>query len=451
LQNIFRHFSSLIAATLLLVGTPLAEAHAVSIIRDAEIENNIRALGTPLFARAGLEPSSVHVYLVNDPSLNAFVAGGQNIFVNTGLIMAADTPNQLVGVIAHETGHISGGHLARLQDALRGASAQNILAFVLGAAAAVAGAPGAGQAITSGGVQVSQRTLLKYTRIQEATADQAAFNYLDDTGQSARGLLEFFEKLGDQEALLTASQDPYVRTHPLTRERIETVRAHVERSPYSDVPDTPAMLAAHARIHAKLWGFLKSPAQTYKRYPSSDVSIPARYARAVAHHRQQRSEQAVAIIDTLIAELPDDPYFHELKGQVLLESGRPDDAVAPYARAVELLPGASLLRVGLGQAQVSARSDQYVDGAIDNLSLASRLTPREPSVWRWLAMAYGRQGDIGMASLATAERYVLIGRMRDAVVQASRAEELLPAGSPSQLHAQDIKRAAEAQIKGRDR
>jgi len=450
LQNIYRHFSRLVAATVLLLALPLANAHAISFIRDAEIEHNIRTIGAPLFAMAGLEPASVHVYIVNEPSLNAFVAGGQNIFIHTGLLMAADTPNQLIGVIAHETGHISGGHLARLQEAMRGASAQNILAMVLGTAAAVAGGGGAGQAIMGGGAQITQRTLLKYSRIQEASADQAAFDYLDRTGQSSRGLLEFFEKLGDQEALLTSNQDPYVRTHPLTRDRVDSVRAHVETSPYADVPDPPQLVAAHLRMQAKLYGYLRSAAQTYKRYPESDNSIPARYARAIALHRTQRTEESIAVIDTMLADLPDDPFLYELKGQFLFESGQPDAAIAPYTRSVELMPYEPLLRVGLAQAQVSARDDAHIDDAVINLRQAARQDPTDPSIWRWLAMAYGRKDDIPMATLATAERYMLIGRTRDAMIQAARAEEMLTPGTPSHLHALDIRNAAEARLRDKN-
>lgn len=432
-------------AVLVLVGS--APARALDFIRDAEIEETIRTMGGPLFAMAGLTPGSVRVYIVNDSSLNAFVAGGQNIFVNTGLILATDNPNQLIGVIAHETGHITGGHLARTHDALRDASAQTILSFVLGAAAVIAGQGQAAGAIVTGGATAAQRSFLTYSRVQEASADQAALQFLDATGHSARGLAEFFEKLGDQEALLTANQDPYVRTHPLTRERVEAVRSHIARSPVSDKPEAPETVLAHARMKAKLAAFLQSPVQTFRQYPREDTSLPARYAHAIAFHRQRDAQQALATIDRLIAESPDDPYFHELKGQFLLENGDPDAAIAPYAEAVRLRPNQVLLRLGLGQAQVSAKTDAHLNDALANLQRAVQMAPRDAGGWRWLAMAYGRKGDVAQASLATAERYILLGRYRDAIGQADRAERLLPAGSPAQLRAQDIKQAAERALK----
>ena len=419
-----------------------ALARGPSLIRDAEIENTIRAYGAPLFAMAGLEPSSVRVLLIKDPRLNAFVAGGQNIFLNTGLLMESDTPNQVIGVIAHETGHISGGHLARTQDALRDASAQSIIALVLGAAAIAGGAGSAGGALIAGGATAAQRSFLKYSRTQEGAADQAALRFLDETGQSARGMLEFFEKLGDQEALLTANQDPYVRTHPLTRERVDTIRAHVANSPYSDVPDPPELIAAHERMKAKLRGFLDTPVQTFRHYPESDTSLPARYARVVAYHKQNDLERAIAGIDELLAENPDDPYFLELKGQVLFESGRIDESIPPYIESVRRAPNEPLLLIGLGQAQASSNDDANIKPAIETLEAAVRLDRRSATAWRWLATAYGRDQQIGMARLATAERYLLLRRYRDAGQQAARALQVLPTGSPGHLRAQDIEAAA---------
>ena len=426
-----------------------AQARQFSFIRDAEIEDTIRLFGTPLFAVAGLEPSSVRVYLVNDPSFNAFVAGGQRIFINTGLLIASQNANEVIGVLAHETGHISGGHLARSRDALSDASAQSIMAMVLGVVAAVVSAPGVGQAIAAGGTHIAQRSYLKYSRVQESSADQAALTMLDETHQTSRGMLTFFEQLGDQEALLTASQDPYVRTHPLTRDRVDTIRAHVEKSPYADTIELALYVERHDRMRAKLIAFIGSPAATYRKYPGN--SVPARYARSIARHKQRQTDKALALIQGLIAEYPEDPYFHELHGQILLESGNAEAAVAPYEAAVALRPNKVLLRLGLGQAQVSVEDDRYIQAAIDNMGRAVRLAPGNASAWRWLGMAYGRKGDIGQASLATAERYYLTGKYRDAVGQAARAEHVLAKGTPGWLRAQDLKVASEQKMKRKRR
>ena len=440
----------LLLSTLALSLRPeTAQARRITFIRDAEIEDTIRLFGIPLFAVAGLEPSAVRVHLVKDPAINAFVANGQRIFLNTGLLIASDNANQVIGVMAHETGHISGGHLARTHEALRDASANSIMALVLGAAAMAAGQGQAGSAIIAGGQHVAQRSFLKYSRIQENSADQAALDILKKTSQSARGMLAFFEKLGDQEALLTASQDPYIRTHPLTRNRIETIQAAVARTRNSNSPERPEFVARHSRMKAKLIAFLRHPADTFRRYPESDRSIAGRFARSIAFHKKRQTQKALDLIAGLIAEYPEDPYFHEFHGQILLESGRPAEAVAPYQRAVALHPDSILLRIGLGQAQVSDDQVSHIDNAIKNMQQAVRMAPDNPRAWRWLGMAYSRNGDIGLASLATAERYFLAGKFRDAVGQATRAKRTLAKGSPGWLRAQDLKATAQLAAKRR--
>ena len=286
-----------------------AEAQQLSIIRDAEIEDTIRGYAAPLFSAAGLSSDFVEIHIVSSSQLNAFVAGGQKIFVFTGLLLASENPGQIIGVLAHEVGHITGGHLARAHDALRTATTQSILAAVLGAAAAVGGRGDVAGAIILGGAQLSQASLLRYSRTQESSADQAALNLLEATGQSAAGLLAFLDILGDQEALLQESQDPYVRSHPLTRERLRTVRNHIAGSPHSARTDSPESVAEHRRMKAKLIGFLRPPARVLKAYPESDKSVEGRYARAILRYRIPLLEMALAEIDALLAAHPDNPLL----------------------------------------------------------------------------------------------------------------------------------------------
>ena len=259
------------------------QQQTIELIRDTEIENTIRAYSTPIFLAAGLDPSAVRIYLVNDKQINAFVAGGQNLFINTGLILQSRDAGQVIGVIAHEAGHIAGGHLARVHDALANATAEMILAMVLGAAAAAAsGNPAVGGAVMSGGQNIGVRNLLAYTRTQEASADAAAMRFLDSTQQSAKGLLSFFDTLNQQEALTTARQDPYLRTHPLTQERIAALSDFVAHSPYSNTPVKPEFEEEHRRMLAKLRAFTDNPTMTLRRYPETDRSVEGRYARAIA-------------------------------------------------------------------------------------------------------------------------------------------------------------------------
>jgi predicted Zn-dependent protease len=413
-------------------------AEKISFIRDTEIENTIRAYATPLFEAAGLDPTAVRIYVVADKQINAFVAGGQNLFINTGLITRSAGAGQIIGVVAHEVGHIEGGHLARVNDALKRSTAESILAFVLGAAAAAAGRPDVGGAVIAGGQGVAMRNFFQYSRTQEGAADAAAMRYLDATGQSARGLLEFFNILSGEELLAPERQDPYLRTHPLTRDRIDALATFVARSPSSDAPVKPAFQDMHARMVAKLHGFLDPPATTDQRYPPQDTSLPARYARAIASYRAGNTKAAVDGIDALIAEEPNNPYFRELKGQVLFEAGKAADALGPYEKAVQLRSDAPLMRVDLARVQLALNDPALLDPAIRNLRAALADEPRTPFVWRQLAIALGRRGDIADSSLALAEEAMLLNKRPEAKYHAEKASRLLAQGSPGWLKAQDI-------------
>ena len=423
--------------------TNAAAAQQLSIIRDAEIEDTIRGYAAPLFSAADLSAEFVEIHIVASRQLNAFVAGGQKIFVFTGLLLASESPGQIIGVLAHEVGHITGGHLARTHDALRTATTQSILAAVLGVAAAASGLGDVAGAIILGGAQLTQASLLQYSRTQESSADQAALHLLDATGQSAAGLLAFLDILGDQEALLQESQDPYVRSHPLTRERLRTVRNHIAGSPHSAREDSPESLAAHRRMKAKLVGFLRSPGRALKAYPQRDQSVEGRYARAIAHYRIPQLATALAEINGLLAAHPDNPYFYELKGQMLFENGRGAAALAPYERAVALKPESGLLRLALARVQIAADDPALHAEAIRHLEVAVRDESRHPGVWHQLAIVYGRAGDLGMSALASAEEYLLRGRNDEARRQAERAQSRLAAGSPGWLKARDILSATE--------
>ena len=445
----------LLAPALIVIVTTAfgASVHAgqVSLIRDAEIENTIRSYATPLFAAAGLESSSVKIHLVNDKRLNAFVAGGLRLFINTGLLLASETPNQVIGVIAHETGHIAGGHLARTDEALRGANVATILAAVVGAAAVVAGSPDAAVAVLLGGRAIAQQTLLKYSRGQEQAADQFAVSTLESTGQSARGMLEFLEKLADQELLVASRQDPYLRSHPLTRGRIDFVRNHIANSAHSDALPRADYDAAFRRMQGKLHGFLDPATETFARYPTSDTSVEARYARAIAHYRRPDLERALPEIDSLIADDPEDAYFHELRGQMLFENGRGGEALGSYRRSVELAPDAPLIRVDLAQALVESNDRAALAEATGHLEIAVRQDDENARAWRLLSIVHGRAERFGLSALASAEQAMLTSRPKDARSFAQRAGKLLPAGSPGGLRAEDIERAAENDLKRRKR
>ena len=418
-------------------------AAKTSQIFDTEIENNIRAIAAPVLLAAGLDPSVVRIHLVNSSAPNAFVSRGQRLFITTGLLMAAEHPGQVIGTLAHETGHIAGGHLARLDTLLRDAATPALLSTLLAVAAGVLTKDAAATAVILGGSQQAiNRRLLSFSRTQEQSADRAAVRYLEDTHQSARGLLEFLEYLDDQQALVVSrsrqQELSYDVTHPLTRGRIAYVRQHVARSRYSDVPVRPEFVRRHARIVAKLHAFLDNPRQALARYKATDKGVPARYARAIAYYRQSALDKALPLIDGLLAEQPGDPYFLELKGQALFENGRIAEALGPYEEAVRVLPNARLLRIGLAHVQIELNRPALVKPALANLLQALRFDRAMPIAWRLAAIAYGRDGQLGQSALASAEYAFFTGRRGEAGRMAERAQRLLKRGSPGWLRAADI-------------
>jgi predicted Zn-dependent protease len=427
------------AVAVLCIGAPPAGA-AETLLRDAEVENDIKTMAAPIWRAAGLEPSDVGVYLVQDNSLNSFVAGGQAIFINSGLVLRAETPNQLLGVIAHETGHIAGGHVLRAKEAMRNASIESIIAMVAAAGASVLGRSGAPMLGAQG---VGERSFLQFSIAQEATADHAALNFLDRSCQSSRGLLKFFEILQTNELLSGERQEGWVRTHPLTQQRVQYIRDHVAQARCSNAPDTPASVELLARLKAKLHAFLDDPSKTLSTYPTTDHSPLARYARAIAYYRMPKLDLALPEIDGLIRDFPNNPYYRELKGQMLFENGRIRDAVRPYEEAVKLAPSAALLRISLSQVYIESGDPALNKRAIAYLNDASRAEGRESQIWRFLAIAYGRDNQIGMAALSLAEEGLANGKKKDAMQQALRAKQMLTKNSPSYFRADDIHREAE--------
>lgn len=426
---------ALCGLAMLVAATP---AMAQSMIRDAEIEATIRTISDPLFSAGHLNPEDVHVYILNDDKLNAFVAGGQNLFLNTGLLLRTENPGQLAGVIAHETGHMAGGHLSRGRQQQEQSMASSVIGMLLGAAAAVAGAPQVGTALMAGGLTWGQQSFLKFSRAQETYADQAAVTYLAAERESPRGLLEFFKILETQNLRISGGGSPYLRTHPLTSERIEFMTRQVEISPYRNVKDDPELVERHARMVAKLDGFLSDPDEALRRYQGD--RLVDHYARSIAYHRKADTKRALAEVDELIALRPDDPYFWELKGQILFESGKPGDAVGPYEKAVKLQPDSSLLRLGLARALLEGGKQADVPQAVSLLREAVRIEPENPGLWQFLGIALGRDGQQGEATLALAERAVRTGNKRDAELYVSRAEQLVGPNDPGWIQLQDLER-----------
>ncbi len=435
-----------VVLTALCLAFSAAQANAQSLLRDTEIEETLREFTDPILRAGGLIPSSVDIYIVNDPSLNAFVTRGQNIFLHSGLILEADTPNQLKGVIAHETGHITGGHIVRSDYGNRSAYGSILIAAGIGLAAILAGEGEAGALILGGSQQFGALEALSYSRVNESSADQYAFEYMDRTGQSGAGLIQFFEKFRAQEVLSQARRYPYFRGHPLSSDRIDALRERVRDSEHATSSDTPEELHKHKMMQAKLRGFLNGPAEVYSRFPLADESNPARYARAVANFKQADLRNALKEIDSLIAKEPENPYFHELKAQILYESGKGVDAIAPARRALELKPGSPLLEIALAQATLQTRDAGDYGKAEVLLKAALQEEPTNSYAWYLLADVYERQGNTSLAKYATAERFYAIGDVASARSFAQRAQEELSRELPQWRRASDIIVVSDTQL-----
>jgi predicted Zn-dependent protease len=415
-------------------------AFAVPLIRDAEIEHTLRLYGDPIFKAAGVKPSSVHIFIVQDDSLNAYVAGGANLFIHTGLIEATDTPDMLLGVMAHETGHIAGGHLAQGTEKLKDAQLGTILSFVLGAAAAVAShQPGAAAAVIGGGQSTVGRNYLAFTRAHEEAADQSALTSLDKLDISASGFLKVFSLLQRNERQHPGSPDPYLLTHPLTSERIEHVRNHVETSSIPEGQYPKQFDILHRRMIAKLYGFLESPERTMQKYPLSDKSVPARMARAIAYYQMPDLDKSMTEMNSLLAEAPNDPFFHELKGQILFENSHVKDALADYEKAGTLLPDSPLILTDLAKVEMAQKEPALIPAAIGHLEHANSIDNSNPDTWRLLGTAYGQENNMGMSYLSLAEEAILEDDPKGALRQVNQALTQLKEGTPARQRAQDLK------------
>jgi predicted Zn-dependent protease len=416
----------------------VSNASAQSLIRDAEIEDTLRVYTTPLLTAAGLSPEDIDLYIINDDSINAFVSSGQNIYVHTGLMLAADNPNELLGVLAHETGHIAGGHLARSREAIGQSMGVSLISIGLGVLAIAAGAPDAGAALIAGSQGFAMGNYVRHTQVQESAADQAAMQYLEQTGQSGQGLVDFFNENMRPYEFMMRRAPPYLITHPYSSDRVEALRVVVERQPHHDATDTPENLRRFQFLQAKLIGFLRTEAQTLSRYPLSDTSQPARYGRAVAYYRASQLELARGELNALIAADPNNPYFQELMGQILFENGRAEESIQYHQRSNDLAPNQPLLQINLARALTAARGRAGADAAVPLLQAALNQEPQNGFAWRELAQARNLQGDEPGAELASAEQNFSIGNFPAALNFAERARRGLPRNTPSYQRAVDI-------------
>jgi predicted Zn-dependent protease len=436
------------AAAVALGGYPAraqtGSSAGIPMIRDAEIEQLLRDYTRPVLHAAGLSQQNIQVVIINDKSFNAFVMDSHRIFVNSGALTQSTTPNQIIGVLAHETGHIVGGHLAKMRQELANAQTAAIVAMLLGVGAMVAGArSGSADTGNIGAAAISapqaylMHTLLAYQRAQEDQADRTGVRLLTQTGQSAKGMYDTFKKFADEMMFSRAYIDPYVQNHPMPADRMQAL-ADLVKTPYWDKKDPPELQFRHDMMRAKLCGFLERADVIIRRYPASDTSMPARYARAIAAFRFGDIRSAITQIDSLIEANPNNPYFYELKGQALLEGGHPAEAVAPLRRAVEMAPDPALIQILLAQALIATNNRQNAAEAVPLLRAAIAKEPESGDAYEQLAMAYGHNGNLADADLASAQAASARGDNKTARELAARAKMRFPVGSPGWVRADDI-------------
>lgn len=437
------------AAALTIAPVPPALAEKEKgppVIRDTEAEQLLREYTRPILRAATLEKQNIQIVIINDSAFNAFVADGRRIFVNSGAMMQSETPNQIIGVLAHETGHLAGGHLAKMREQLAQAQTQMIIAMLLGAGALVAGArsgsnsglANAGAAAVTAPQEMIRRTLIAYVRQQEENADRAGVKFLTATGQSARGMYETFKRFTNDSLFAAHGSDPYLQSHPMPAERVAALEELAHSSPYWDKKDDLALQLRHNMVRAKISAFMERQDTVYRRYPLSNEDLPARYAHAITTYLHGDLRSALAQIDGLIQMQPNNPYFYELRGQALLESGRPAEAISPLRKAVQLSNNAPLIEMLLGQALVATDNKVHTEEAIAILRAAVAKETEAPLGYTQLAMAYGRKGDFAQADLASAQAAFLRGDNKTARELASRAKTRFAIGTPGWVKADDI-------------
>jgi len=442
-------FTAAFAASL-LIGTNLpALAQEIPILRDTETEEMLKSYEQPLAKAAGLNPDAVRVWLVGDPEVNAFAAFGQNIFIQSGIILYVKSPNELIGVMAHETGHIKAGHLVRDSVGMANAMVPMLLSMIVGVAAMIAGAGEAGMVLMGMGQAIAQAQFAQFSRIQESTADQIAMQLLLATHQSPQGIYDTFARFAQEDAQrdIRYKPDPYAADHPVDQQRLADIQDKLEASPYKDVKDSPAVTHTFEMVQGKLAGFTLPVKEGLNRYPESNTSEVARYARTMLYLRQPQLQKALAETASLIQDEPNNPYFYEVQGQIYLSMARPADAIPAYLKAVALRPQAPQLRLELAVAQLATDRPDMSQQALANLKVASLVENDDVFTWYETAQAYSNLKNTPMANLSTAESYYAAGAMAQAAQFAARARRDLTQGTPDWERANDILSAAGPQAK----
>ena len=428
----------------LSLSLPTAQAQkkrkSLPLVRDAEIESLLKDYTAPIFAAAGLNAKAIKIFLVNKRDFNAFVTG-RRMFINLGAIQTSKTPNEIIGVIAHETGHVIGGHLHRLRARVEKAQIMAVIGMLAGVGAAVRGGDfgdAASGALIFGARNRLQRSVLSYRREEERAADRTAFNLLEKSKQSSKGLLTTFKRFAGS-LNLASNTNPYQVSHPLPRARISFMESLAVSSPYYNKLDSDSLQFRHNMARAKIAAYSDSP-QAVARLFSRDLNSPAaRYGNAIASYLAGSPRTALPKIEKLIKQYPKYAYLHEMKGEILLNTGKAKLAIKPFQKAIKLDKSKSgLLRIELGHAYLETNNKSLVSKAIKQLKAGISRDPETGEGYQHLARAYNLIGKPNLAIAAAAEHSFNTGRYKQAKQYAKRAQIKLKRGSPQWLRLADI-------------
>ncbi len=433
--------ASLVALTIGTSGVAQAQDFSIgTVLDDTEIGATLNAYARPLLLDAGIAPENIAIHMVVDDSMNAFATQGNNVYFHTGLLLRAKNSNEVIGVMAHEFGHIAAGHVVLVASDLAGATTISLLSTLLGVAAGIAsGNPEVGMAVMMGGQRAAIGEFLSFSRGQEARADQFALKTLADTHQSAQGLYNFFQRLAGEERMITDNRDPYIRTHPLNSNRMDAIQSAMASSPYTNVQLDPDLERQHRRMLAKLFAFLKPQITTLQRYPASDKSIEGRYARTIAYYRRGQFKEAFPLVESLLKDAPQDPYFWQIKGDMEKSRSHVEEAIVAYREAIRYLPDAPEILTSYAHATVESGKPEYAAEGQAALKRALAIKPDSPDTWDMLARSYAQNGQTGLSAYAAAERAILTGEFGDVARYSNQAEKLLEKDTPTWYRLQDIK------------
>lgn len=412
-------------------------ANSATLINDTEIEKEITNIIMPIAKAADIPENRLKIYIVRDDSFNAFVRGGEDIFVYTGLLKQIKNPNALRAVVAHELGHTIGGHMVQISQRMHDEIVRALIIQTLGVGLMVAGGnPSAGAGVMAGATGIAQQSLLSFSRDEERMADDMAIDLMIRANQNPNGLIEVFEQMRDISGEFESRINPNRINHPLTSERMNNAKLKISKLKKIPTQQKSAIAQENKNyeiLRAKLIGYLDTDKNVIIKYPYTDKSDAAIYARAIANMQSGNLDTAKTGTQTLIARNPNNPYYYELLGDIEYQYGAYDDSVASYEKSLKLTKNAPQIETAL--ALVLSERNKLGDKERAK-ELCKRVILTEPSPLSYWILA--RVTDGGESDWAMAEYYNMNGDKKNAKKYAKSAQKKSKKDSPEYIKSEDI-------------